>query len=547
MENDIVKMLFFQRQRQKKRWKIKTISGAPPLSFKAKAGALKNYRIYGNTAGGEAVGDLEATGEHAGEYKVPVTVTNGTDTETTNIYIPEQIKIEANKADVIDYKTQTLQKRKVIYGWHVDPSISDSFNAVTYLEDAVGLTPASMGADTFSYGSWGNAFFMPKPCMLKSDGTVDYYLFPNDYTKKMDGTPSDVANPDYDGNAMMEWGKIWYKFAGTEIDGEGYFYVSNYKVDNTYHCWCNIDSQNNETDHFYTAIYNGTGTTKLRSISGVALTNANGNGGTTTTQEVARATANNTSSAVEWYIENYSDRMLINSLLVLIGKSINTQTTFGRGLDTGGQTAKEAYVTGTLNDKGLFWGVTANGNSAVKVFGMENYWSCVWHRVAGCISVGGSLKVKLTYNDADGSQVNSYNENANGYIDNGTNPNTNDFVEKMRFNSMGYTPMLVSSKQGYYGDYFYQNTGTRYLLLGGTSASGVHAGAFCFYLRTASGYMQWDIAAALSCKPLAGKNPTPDSIRSITLPALPVLPGTNTLTVGTAVQPSGVEITGRIR
>ena len=44
------------------------------MSFKAKAGALKDYRIYGNTAGGEAVGDLETAGEHAGEYKVPVTV-----------------------------------------------------------------------------------------------------------------------------------------------------------------------------------------------------------------------------------------------------------------------------------------------------------------------------------------------------------------------------------------------------------------------------------------------------------------------------------------
>lgn len=74
MENDIVRMLFLRRQRQKKRWKIKTISGAPPLSFKAKAGALKDYRIYGNTVDGESVGDLETTGEHAGEYKVPVTV-----------------------------------------------------------------------------------------------------------------------------------------------------------------------------------------------------------------------------------------------------------------------------------------------------------------------------------------------------------------------------------------------------------------------------------------------------------------------------------------
>lgn len=31
--------------------------GVPPLSFKAKAGALKDYRIYGNTVNGESVGD----------------------------------------------------------------------------------------------------------------------------------------------------------------------------------------------------------------------------------------------------------------------------------------------------------------------------------------------------------------------------------------------------------------------------------------------------------------------------------------------------------
>ena len=56
---------------RKSRW----ISGAPPLSFKAfAAGKLENYRIYGNTVGGESVGDLVESGEHAGEYKVPVTV-----------------------------------------------------------------------------------------------------------------------------------------------------------------------------------------------------------------------------------------------------------------------------------------------------------------------------------------------------------------------------------------------------------------------------------------------------------------------------------------
>ena len=122
---------------------------------------------------------------------------------------------------------------------------------------------------------------------------------------------------------------------------------------------------------------------------------------------------------------------LINALLVLMGKSLNTQAVFGRGLDTSGQTAKEAYVTGTLNDKGLFWGDSANGTSAVKVFGMENWWACCWRRTAGCISVNRALKLKLTYGTADGSTVVGYNQTGNGYISNGTIPSTNNYVVEL--------------------------------------------------------------------------------------------------------------------
>ena len=36
--------------------KLRTVSGLPPLSYKAKkAGTLSNYRIYGNTVSGESV------------------------------------------------------------------------------------------------------------------------------------------------------------------------------------------------------------------------------------------------------------------------------------------------------------------------------------------------------------------------------------------------------------------------------------------------------------------------------------------------------------
>lgn len=445
--------------------------------------------------------------------------------------------------------------KRTIYGWHVDPDISDSSNAITYLKDAIGMTPASMGSTTFDYGSWENAFFMPKPCMLKSNGKVDYYLDPNDYTKKLNGTASDISNPNYDGNAMMQWPKIWFKYVKGVKEGQGYFYVANYKADGNYHCWCNYDSENNEIDHFYTAIYNGTSfmdykasktyvvndfavydnklykcntaiTTaqafdsakwnvvsntapainKMRSLSGIRLTNNNGNAQTDTTTEVTRAEANNTTAA-EWYIETFSDRLLINGLLVLMGKSLNTQAVFGRGLDTGGQSEKEAYVTGTLNNKGLFWGVTENGNSGVKVFGMENFWGCCWHRTAGLITNNRAVKLKLTYGTKDGSTVIGYNQTGNGYIDNGTAPYPNGYVRKMSYNKYGFMPAVVTggSQLTYYADYHYQNanhTETKYALFGGNSGDGLRTGAFYLHLNNAPRDTDWYVAASLSCKPL---------------------------------------------
>ena len=210
--------------------KLRTFSGVPPLTFKAKkSGTLKNYRIYGNTVNGDSVGDrtgnlfdgnflqgywayadgrftytntwicttkipctggqmytysfskasrwfgfvwydgdgdyistnnrqdgsntqyrlyfaeapsnaefmamniagypdynsiilpsditdfMLVEGKYTSEtmpnyepygYRVPVTVTNGTDTETTNIYLPEQIKMVGDEVEYVDYKEQ---------------------------------------------------------------------------------------------------------------------------------------------------------------------------------------------------------------------------------------------------------------------------------------------------------------------------------------------------------------------------------------------------------------------------------------------------------
>jgi hypothetical protein len=438
-------------------------------------------------------------------------------------------------------------EKPIIYGFRINPNDPNSYTAVTYLEDAVGKTPAAMGSTAFSYGDWANAFFMPKPCMLKYDGTVDYYLDPNDYTKKADGTASDVGNLAYGGNAMVEFPLIWYKFVQGAESGEGYFYCSNRKVDDSYKCFSNLDCDGNIIEHFYMPIYNGcTYDGKMRSISGLQLSpwsttaysssstyavgnkvNYNGrmwkcttavevaeefdpekweqfafNGQTIGAEEINYAKANNTTEKVEWYTNVLCDRQLINGLLVLISKSLDTQGSFGRGIETGARAAKESYITGSLNDKGLFYGSTANGTTAVKVFGMENWWACVWHRTAGLVGAANNIyKYKMTYSTADGSTANGYNTDGTGYLSIGNKPTTSNYIKKMQYGLWGCLPIETGSySTQFFRDSYYDGTG--YALFGGSAGSGAFSGAFYADLSGSVGYRSWNISSNLSCKPL---------------------------------------------
>lgn len=441
------------------------------------------------------------------------------------------------------------QEQTIVYGWTIDPEESDPAAAISYLEDAVGMTPAAMGTSSFNYGSWENAFFMPRPCMVKYDGTVDYYLDPNNYAKKVDGSASDYNDLAYEGNCMLEWPIVWYKYVSGNANGQGSFYCSNKKVDDSYECWCNYDANNSITNHFYTAafngiIYNG----KMRSIAGYKLVdkvstaysntatysvgdqifkdnkqykcitaittpeNFNEskweqvpyNGITTGQQEVDAAIANNTTNKQEWYIDIFADRMLINGLLILIGKSLNSQAVFGNGIQGSTQATKNNYTTGSLSDKGMFYGSKSNNTTGVKVFGIENWWGLVWHRTAGLICSGTVYKYKLTYGNKDGSTASGYSSAGTGYkTANITRPSTN-YLSKATYGEWGYLPSETSSGSTTtnYSDYYYDGVGCA--LFGG--GAGYPAGApGCSSLHLASHFAtaSWGIAAALSLKPLA--------------------------------------------
>lgn len=421
---------------------------------------------------------------------------NGIDiiSDTTGQAIVESIKALGTK----------LSEGRVIYGVHINSADSNPKTRVRYLADAVGMTPASMNftSGTFDYGSWANAFFMPKPCMLKTNGQVDYYLNENDLTKKIDGSASDVANVDYDGNAMMEWGNgtdiIWWKIEPDKGNPNSVsLYVANYQADKDFKNLNFIDINGNEKAHFYTPIYNGSldSNNKLRSISGRTVIKSK-----TASQEMAYARANGTG----YEIEQYVDRLLINILLIIMGKSTDTQDVFGRGMSENAADENLLLKTGTMNGKGLFWGENA-GKAGIKVFGMENYYGNQWRRTAGLILANGIAKVKLSPSTKDGSSATNYNTDGTGYIEipNSTPSGTSGgYIKDMLYTALGMFPISITgSSSTYYSDSCQFNIAIiACALFGGNSRSSRFCGAFCINEDNVFDAAWWSVGTSLSYK-----------------------------------------------
>ena len=423
-----------------------------------------------------------------------ITATYSTN-DTTNVTVNQSV-------NVTEYKEYNVSFGQTVYAFYIDSAISDPEKNITYLKDCAGYTPAKMNYNTnkFDWGSWNkDEFFMPRPCMLKYDGTVDYYLDPDDYTLKEDGTASDVSDTSYEGNAMMEWGrdgeKIWYKIVpSSDNDTSATIYIANDQVDSDYHAWSFYNADGEMADHFYTPIYNGSLIDgKMRSISGQATMTE-----TTVEQEVQYAEANNPGDKKMWYTEVYADIILINLLLVLIGKSTDTQTTFGYGYCSGG-----VQNTGQMNACGMFYGSTYLVGGGVKVFGMENWWGNVYRRYAGHIKKDKCHFVKLTYGKQDGSTVEGYNTTGDGYLNTSICDSDRHFgcINKHTYsNIFGMIPSgFYGNLSNYYSD-LYSSTNKGYPLRGGGYGSNDGAGAFCLLLLIDS-LAYSDCGAAISCKP----------------------------------------------
>lgn len=235
-------------------------------------------------------------------------------------------KIEQAKNDIDQLKATIIPNK--IYTVRIDLNNKDPFNAVTYLNDAIGFDPLYINQTTgeCNYGSWKNiidSLISPKPCLVK-DSNVIAYLDPLNYSKTIYGSGADILN-ESSGDVMIEFPKLSYKIEkqGNIID----FSISNKKLDDTWssEAFLSEDGLRQEKDFMYYSAYEGwvDSDNRLRSLSDKIPT---ANLQISNYRSFARNNGNTYSMV------SIAKRMYITLLTILVTKSLDIKSSIGLGV-----------------------------------------------------------------------------------------------------------------------------------------------------------------------------------------------------------------------
>ena len=437
-----------------------------------------------------------STNDFTDAYKTAVDGAAPQATTYTKTEVDTSQAAQNTRLDWLERNIETIRVMMdaVLYGYRVDRNDSNPETRVSYMYDAVGMTPARMNYTTgaFDYGSWGNAWFITgnKPVALKFDGTVDYELDPDDYTKKADGTDSDVSDASYQGNFMASMPTVYVK---RWSDGSyDYYAFSNKQITPDFYADAHDAGDGTINPFIYLPMFKGvTIDGKLRSIAGAAV-----EGNTSGSEEKARAEAN----GAGWQLWDWSKHELVSDLLTLISRTSNSQAAFGQG-DTNTYVSDASQNYGKLNTGqhkvggewvmyggGQFWGASDDKHH-VKVFHIEDFWGNRWDRCLGLNLVNMEYVYKL---------VRPYAlDTDSGYTSSGLTAPNAEWQKSQNVGRFGSLPKTVGGSQStYFCDYFWSSSGNRLGLFGGNCLNGAHCGSRCLDLNDASGDRYWSLGGS---------------------------------------------------
>ena len=307
----------------------------------------------------------------------------------------ENPKIYVADKETLD-KIYNILAAQPVYGFIEHNAILAPGERIEYIglnRDFKQLT-VTMGGG-FALNGWAGFPWLlgNKPYMVRSDGTPDYRLKEDDYTKKEDGSNSDVSNTAYDGGAFAWAPKIYKR---EYMAGDDRYVLFRFDKADGFEAVGFIDGEGNELEGawipmFYGATTGDTEEEKMRSLSGTQPQH-------TVTTEKQKAAIDKVGTRARFFGGPLLETLV--DLAIMFAKTTNLQAAYGIGNSSGydsSQTPTMGVKQNNVVGGGQFFG-TSDGKTLNKIFhsivlGSYN----IWIRDPYLLEVNGRLKVSTNY------------------------------------------------------------------------------------------------------------------------------------------------------
>ena len=427
------------------------------------------------------------------------------DTEINNLLTWSSTKI--NSLDVANVKLsgdQTIEGTKTFTSSPIvsTPTADTQAANKAYVDTSVNQVVGQLSTDFYqgAYGiSWDYATdtyirtgakgytaiqSQMRRCVVKADGTVNYYLNPDNSNFKEDGTPSVLTGAD--GNVMVEIPRHYIKDETVgNVDSLNVSLTpeAGYVLDPAFLKWNGTEMV--EVPYRYFRAYEGfVSGGKLLSVSGVTPTR---------TQTIATFRTQAMANGAGWHLTDWNLLNTIKRLCYIEFCDFIVTKYLGNGNDTG---TDYGITTGQSNALGNRSSNSTHNDKYMSYRGIENMYADIWEFV-------------------DGVNVNNYQFYVNGkYSTFASDVFTGDYVAKGPLtvagagNSLikrcavssdgGFIPTVVGgSTTTFYGDALWSATGARIALYGGGAYDGASDGLSALNVSNASSASNAVIGAAV--------------------------------------------------
>lgn len=392
------------------------------------------------------------------------------------------------------------------FGMKISKSDTNPNTKVSYMFNAEGMTPAYMDFTGGSFNFGGFSSWKPvadnRPVGLNFDGSVAYELNHTDFSKKLDGTASDITDATKTINFMSEMPLMYVR--RWEDENYNYIVFCEYQTNENYTADAFKNANGGIGSKLYLPMFKGSYVDgKLRSLAKQYWQNNADVRGVEAEWNAAVA------CGTGWQTWDWAKREYLSDLMTFITKSTDWKNKFGRGVTnrstsnnnkydgqpTGGYCSTSGdLTTWTADYHGQFYGVagTTSDKKHVTAFYVEDPYGNRWERTPGLELYNNVYRVKMSppYALTDSASRAEYDNL-------GISAPAEGWFKTASTSMHGSVPVAVgASETTGYCSYFYKNASSiRLALFGGPCNNGGYCGRYV-HLVNAPSYSVWHIGAS---------------------------------------------------